>query len=241
MIPLFNHSAMPRNAHETECASATQLPLVVLSQGEHHPRRYKREEGLEERTPRSLGLTQYTIHLYKQPSNIILPGPRSRSCTHTIVQQKAMLFKSNQPAPMPNSQAKQASTFSRLLQSRRQPDTTLNIWCSPIRHLLDFFAPTRAVEPSAARRDSTSKPGNLLAVLTQHATKAVLTQDTSQAVCRNGSWTSNVLAGCGVLLVEFEVLGLVLVEVLAWVCGLVLEDFDEAVEAYGNEGTEGWA
>lgn len=133
---------------------------------------------------------------------------------------------------MPKSQAKQAPTLSRLLQSRRQTNTTFNIWSSPVRHLFDLFTSTRTIETSAARGSPTSNAGDLLAVLTQNIT---------QVGRRNGRWPGNVLAGCGVFLVEFEVLRLMLVEVLAWVCGLVFEDLDEAVEADGDEGTEGWA
>lgn len=45
----------------------------------------------------------------------------------------------------------------------------------------------------------------------------------------------------GLVLVEFEHFGFLVVEVLTGVGGLILEGFDEAVEAYSEEGAEGGA
>lgn len=66
---------------------------------------------------------------------------------------------------------------------------------------------------------------------------AITTGKASQARRRSGH-----ISSCGsVLLIELKVLRLLLIEVLARVGGFVFECFDEAVEAYGEEGAEGWA
>ena len=68
-----------------------------------------------------------------------------------------------------------------------------------------------------------------------HAALAVSTR----VIHRSASHGPDYVRTSGIVLVELEVLGLSIVEVLPGVCGLVLEDLDEAVEADSYEGAEG--